>query len=77
MIFEDISSLENLPIEEYTKLFGNKYKAPCTGTLRRSNMMLNPLNLKHLNSLDENIADVVTPQSGRCYRTVKKKRGTL
>ncbi len=60
MIFEDISSLENLPLEEYTKLFGNEHKAPCTGTLRRSNMMLNPLNLKHLNSLDENIADVVT-----------------
>ncbi|MDD5406071.1 MAG: aldolase/citrate lyase family protein [Sulfurovaceae bacterium] len=60
MIFKDISNLEKLTLEEYAKIFGNKHKTPCIGTLRRSNMMLNPLNLKHLNLLDENITDVVT-----------------
>ncbi|KIM03533.1 MAG: aldolase [Sulfurovum sp. AS07-7] len=60
MIFDDLSIFESKSIEEKKKLFGNKKKSIYINTLHRSNMMLNPLNLKHLNSLDENIADVVT-----------------
>ena len=52
MIFE---SLENIP-----ETFGSKRKAPCSHRRRRSNMMLNPLNLKHLNRMDENPADMIT-----------------
>ncbi|SFV70341.1 Malyl-CoA lyase [hydrothermal vent metagenome] len=52
MIFKH---LENLP---YT--FGNKQKAPCSHTRKRSNMMLNPLQLKHLNRMDESDADMIT-----------------
>jgi len=52
MIFE---SLENIP-----KTFGSKRKAPCSHTRRRSNMMLNPLNLKHLNRMDKHPADMIT-----------------
>ncbi len=52
MIFD---SLEHLPTH-----FGNKQKAPVLKRRYRSNMMLNPLNLKHLNSIDENEADMIT-----------------
>jgi len=52
MIFE---SLNTLP-----KTYGTFKKEPCTHTRRRSNMMLNPLNLKHLNRMDESEADMIT-----------------
>jgi len=40
--------------------FGNAKKAPCSHHHRRSNMMLNPLNLEHLNRIDESEADMIT-----------------
>jgi len=52
MIF---NTLETLP-----KTFGNKRKQPCAHTRKRSNMMLNPLQFKHLNRMDENNADMIT-----------------
>ena len=52
MIF---NSLEELP-----NTFGNKRKHRCTHNRKRSNMMLNPLNLKHLNRMDESDADMIT-----------------
>ncbi len=52
MIF---NTLDNL-----TKTFGNKTKKSCTHTRKRSNMMLNPLNIKHLNHMDESEADMIT-----------------
>jgi len=52
MIF---NSLENLP-----STFGSKRKPPCSHTRKRSNMMLNPLQLKHLNRMDESDADMIT-----------------
>jgi len=52
MIF---NSIETLP-----KDFGDKRKAPPHHTRKRSNMMLNPLNLKHLNRMDESDADMIT-----------------
>jgi len=52
MIFE---SLDNIP-----KTFGSKRKSPCSHQHRRSNMMLNPLNLKHLNRMDKSKADMIT-----------------
>ncbi|AKF25122.1 aldolase [Sulfurovum lithotrophicum] len=52
MIFEN---LETIP-----KTFGNKKKNPCSHQRRRSNMMLNPLNLKHLNRMDKSPADMIT-----------------
>ena len=39
---------------------GSKRKVPCHHTKRRSNMMLNPLQLKHLNRIDESDADMIT-----------------
>jgi len=52
MIFE---TLENIP-----SAFGHKGKASCTHTRKRSNMMLNPLEHKHLNRMDESEADMIT-----------------
>ncbi|SFV89902.1 Malyl-CoA lyase [hydrothermal vent metagenome] len=52
MIFEN---LDTLP-----KTYGTKQKKPYTHNRRRSNMMLNPLNLKHLNRMDESDADMIT-----------------
>jgi len=52
MIFD---TLENLP-----ERFGDKRKKPCPHRRKRSNMMLNPLNLKHLNRMDESDADMIT-----------------
>ncbi len=48
-------TLESLP-----PTFGSKHKAPCPHSRRRSNMMLNPLNIKHLNRIDQNDADMIT-----------------
>ena len=52
MIFD---TLDRLPTS-----FGNKRKERTVKPFYRSNMMLNPLNLKHLNRIDENDADMIT-----------------
>jgi len=52
MIFD---TLDRLP-----EHFGNKRKAPAQQRYFRSNMMLNPLTLKHLNRMDESEADMIT-----------------
>ena len=52
MIFE---TLENLPTT-----YGSQKKQPCSHTRKRSNMMLNPLKLTHLNRMDESEADMIT-----------------
>jgi len=52
MIFD---TLDQLP-----EHFGNKRKAPSGKRSFRSNMMLNPLTLKHLNCMDESEADMIT-----------------
>lgn len=52
MIFD---TLDTLPTH-----FGSKRKAPAAKRYYRSNMMLNPLNLKHLNRMDESEADMIT-----------------
>ena len=52
MIFD---TLDRLP-----EHFGNKRKVPAEKRYYRSNMMLNPLNLKHLNRMDESEADMIT-----------------
>lgn len=52
MIFD---SLDSLP-----EHFGSKRKIPSSKRSYRSNMMLNPLNLKHLNHMDCMDADMIT-----------------
>ncbi len=60
MVFENIKELEGLSIKSREKLFGSYKRESKKIDKHRSNMMLNPLNLKHLNSLDNNEADVIT-----------------
>jgi len=60
MIFKDLSFLDKLPLEAYEEHFGTAKKPRHTGKLARSNMMLNPLRLKHLNRIDSLDADVIT-----------------
>jgi len=52
MIFENLNHLPST--------FGNKGKKPSSHTRKRSNMMLNPLQLKHLNRMDDSTADMIT-----------------
>jgi len=48
-------SLDALPSK-----YEEKRKKPCIHKRKRSNMMLNPLELKHLNRMDESSADMIT-----------------
>lgn len=52
MIFKNLDTLPTA--------FGSKKKAPAVKHSYCSNMMLNPLNLKHLNRMDESDADMIT-----------------
>ncbi|CAA6800543.1 MAG: Malyl-CoA lyase (EC [uncultured Sulfurovum sp.] len=60
MIFESLDFIEKLSVNERLKHLGTKNKKPCTTKTFRSNMMLNPLRLKHINSIDNLPADMIT-----------------
>jgi citrate lyase subunit beta/citryl-CoA lyase len=60
MIFNSIEDIEALDIEERLKNLGGEYKASAIKKEYRSNMMLNPLKLKHLNRIDNLEADMIT-----------------
>jgi citrate lyase subunit beta/citryl-CoA lyase len=60
MVFEALQSIESIPIDERLGHLGNKRKSPAAPRAFRSNMMLNPLHLKHLNRIDESSADMIT-----------------
>lgn len=60
MIFEDLSFIENLTIKERLNSLGDSIKKPSTKKIFHSNMMLNPLKLKHLNRIDNLESDMVT-----------------
>jgi len=60
MIFNSLDFIEKLSVDERLKHLGNKKKKPSTLKTFRSNMMLNPLKLKHLNNIDNLECDMVT-----------------
>ena len=60
MIFNSLEFIENLTLKERVKYFGDKQKASAPKKRYRSNMMLNPLKLKHLNRIDSLNADMIT-----------------
>ncbi|MBU1666823.1 CoA ester lyase [bacterium] len=60
MIFNSLDFIENLSINERLNHLGSEKKVPATKKLYRSNMMLNPLKLKHLNRIDDLEADMIT-----------------
>ncbi len=60
MIFQDLTQIETLSPEKRLKKLGSIKKPPSTRQAFRSNMMLNPLKLKHLNHMDNLPADMIT-----------------
>ncbi|CAA6812744.1 MAG: Malyl-CoA lyase (EC [uncultured Sulfurovum sp.] len=60
MIFKSLNVIENLSVNERLKHLGTKKKKSCAIKTFRSNMMLNPLKLKHLNNIDNLPADMIT-----------------
>ncbi|HHH19814.1 MAG TPA: CoA ester lyase, partial [Campylobacterales bacterium] len=60
MIFQSLNFIDQLSVEERLSHLGNKRKKPATRKPFRSNMMLNPLRLKHINRIDTLEADMVT-----------------
>ncbi|MBD3792644.1 MAG: CoA ester lyase [Campylobacterales bacterium] len=60
MIFNSLDFIETLSIEERLNHLGDKRKKPADKKLYRSNMMLNPLRLKHINRIDNLEADMIT-----------------
>ena len=60
MIFKDTDFIEELSLEERLKQLGKEQKLSCSKKIFRSNMMLNPLKLKHLNRVDNLPADMIT-----------------
>jgi len=60
MIFHSLEFIEKLNIEKRLKHLGKEKKPPALKKLYRSNMMLNPLKLKHLNNIDNLDADMIT-----------------
>ncbi len=60
MIFEELEAIESMSLQERKASIRSGEKAPCPHRRHRSNMMLNPLRLDHLNRLDTLEADVVT-----------------
>jgi len=60
MIFHSLDFIEKLSVNERLSHLGDKKKKPSTLKKFRSNMMLNPLKLKHLNNIDNVASDMVT-----------------
>jgi citrate lyase subunit beta/citryl-CoA lyase len=60
MVFNDTTFIETTATEELPKHFGAYKKPRYSGGEFRSNMMINPLRLRHINRIDESGADVIT-----------------
>ncbi|RRS29888.1 MAG: aldolase [Epsilonproteobacteria bacterium (ex Lamellibrachia satsuma)] len=77
MIFNNLDFLDDLPLEMYMDHFGTSRKTKQTSKRFRSNMMLNPLNLKHLNRIDESDADMITLNLEDAIAPSRKKEALL
>ncbi len=73
MIFESLDFLDEVSPEAYAEHFGKEQKEKVTHKRHRSNMMLNPLNLKHLNRIDESDADMITLNLEDAIAPARKK----
>ena len=59
MIFDDISFLENVKTNDLKKFINSSSKKDKKDIEFTSSMMVNPLNLKHINKIDENRSDLI------------------
>jgi citrate lyase subunit beta/citryl-CoA lyase len=60
VVFKNLKEIKKLSLDDKLKGIGGDKKPPYSKNLFRSNMMLNPLNLKHLNRIDNLDADMIT-----------------
>ncbi len=60
MVFNSIDFIEKLSVVERLNYLGDKKKKPAIKKEYHSNMMLNPLRLKHINKIDNLDADIIT-----------------
>ena len=73
MIFNSLDFIEKLNIEERLNHLGKERKIPALKKMYRSNMMLNPLRLKHLNTIDDLPADMITLNLEDAIAPARKK----
>jgi len=60
MVFKNLEEVKKLTLEQKKRLLNSNNRYKLQKTLHRSNMMLNPLKLEHLNRLDSLNADAIT-----------------
>ncbi len=79
MIFEDLEYIKSLPIDRKKELIksGSYEIAIKEPPLLRSNMMVNPLNLKHLNRIDNLEADMITLNLEDGVNSAKKEEALV
>jgi len=77
MIFENLETIAALSLEEKRAKLNPSNRFKLQKTLHRSNMMLNPLNLKHLNRLDSLECDAVTLNLEDAIAPAKKEEALI
>jgi len=60
MVFNSVDFIEKVSVDKRLNYLGDKKKKPAIKREFHSNMMLNPLRLKHLNRIDNLDADMIT-----------------
>jgi citrate lyase subunit beta/citryl-CoA lyase len=73
LIFEDLDFLEEIKLQEIEKFYAKSSRNRYNKNLFRSNMMLNPLKLNHINRLDNLKCDMVTINLEDAIAPAKKK----
>jgi len=77
VVFKDLEAVGKLSLGEKEANLNPKNSFKLAKTLHRSNMMLNPLNLKHLNRLDSLQADAVTLNLEDAIAPSRKKEALI
>ncbi len=77
MIFEKTDIFMAMNEKERLRHFGSFSKKACAHNRHRSNMMVNPLNLKHMNRIDEMDADVLTLNLEDAIAPSRKKEALI
>jgi len=77
MVFENLEDIKLLSLEEKIARLNSKNRFKLVKTLHRSNMMLNPLKLEHLNKLDSLKADAVTLNLEDAIAPSRKKEALI
>ena len=77
MIFEDLEKIESIAVEKRVNYLGRLKREPSSKKIFRSNMMLNPLRLKHLNAIDNLPADMITLNLEDAIAPSRKKEALI